>query len=603
MAKYKSVVITNAGLALVAAAHSGDSINFTAIKTGNGIYDGTEVLEDMTDLKSVQQTFGISGLTRETTVVKVRSVLSNEGLTNGYYMTEIGVYAIDPNTSNEILYAVIIAEDDMSDYFSPYEDSPQNITLEVYIEAIGLAEGVTFTASIVPGTSATAQDLEDYRVEIMGELEETNANMEKVAKNFEEHIGNKDNPHNITKETVGLGKVPNVSTNDQTPTYTEATEISELTSGEKISTAFGKIAKAVKKLISHIGDFANPHKVTKSQIGLANTENKSSETIRNEITSQNVTRALGYTPINSTLKGSNNGLAELDANGKVPTSQLPSYVDDVLEYSSKSAFPTTGESGKIYIATDTNLQYRWSGTAYVEISSSLALGETPSTAYRGDRGAAAYTHSQKTSGNPHGVTKSDVGLGNVTNEKQYCASNPQLSVAGSSGSCTGNSATASKWENPISLSANLSANNQSTLVDGSKDIEIAIKGVLPVENGGTGANNVEQAKSYFGLQNKATMYPISEPSRQNFTFAIGFKDTKGMAMITARAFGPSYEGTLLIYRSSDSYVAGTLSKSDSSLSSLISTSISGNSATVTFKQSAFGCIIASDGTTITPLYS
>lgn len=90
--------------------------------------------------------------------------------------------------------------------------------------------------------------------------------------------------------------------------------------------------------------------------------------------------------------GTANGVAELDSNGKVPSSQLPSYVDDVLEYDSKSAFPATGESGKIYVAKDTNKTYRWSGTAYVEISESLALGETSSTAYRGDRGKVAYDH-------------------------------------------------------------------------------------------------------------------------------------------------------------------------------------------------------------------
>lgn len=121
--------------------------------------------------------------------------------------------------------------------------------------------------------------------------------------------------------------------------------------------------------------------------------------------------------LNTSLKGANNGLAELGADGKVPSSQLPSYVDDVLEYDTKSSFPATGETGKIYVATDTNLTYRWSGTAYVEISASLALGETSSTAYRGDRGKVAYDHSQVTSGNPHNVTKSDVGLGNVGNFK------------------------------------------------------------------------------------------------------------------------------------------------------------------------------------------
>lgn len=96
--------------------------------------------------------------------------------------------------------------------------------------------------------------------------------------------------------------------------------------------------------------------------------------------------------LDNDLKGAPNGLAELDANGKVPSTQLPSYVDDVLEFNRLSNFPVPGENGKIYVALDTNLTYRWSGTSYVQISSALALGETSSTAYRGDRGAIAYNH-------------------------------------------------------------------------------------------------------------------------------------------------------------------------------------------------------------------
>lgn len=96
--------------------------------------------------------------------------------------------------------------------------------------------------------------------------------------------------------------------------------------------------------------------------------------------------------LDTSLKGAANGLAELDANGKVPSSQLPSYVDDVLEYVSQSSFPTTGETGKIYVDTTTNKTYRWSGSAYVEISASLALGTTSSTAFRGDYGNSAYAH-------------------------------------------------------------------------------------------------------------------------------------------------------------------------------------------------------------------
>lgn len=78
----------------------------------------------------------------------------------------------------------------------------------------------------------------------------------------------------------------------------------------------------------------------------------------------------------------------LGTDGKVPSIYLPSFVDDVLEYASKSAFPSTGETGKIYVAIDTNITYRWSGSAYVEISASLALGETASTAYAGNKGKA-----------------------------------------------------------------------------------------------------------------------------------------------------------------------------------------------------------------------
>lgn len=63
-------------------------------------------------------------------------------------------------------------------------------------------------------------------------------------------------------------------------------------------------------------------------------------------------------------------VATLDDSGKVPSVQLPSYVDDVLDYPSRQSLPATGESGKIYVATDVNKQYRWTGSTYAEIISS-----------------------------------------------------------------------------------------------------------------------------------------------------------------------------------------------------------------------------------------
>ena len=114
--------------------------------------------------------------------------------------------------------------------------------------------------------------------------------------------------------------------------------------------------------------------------------------------------------------------------GVIDASHLPSYVDDVLEgyYSSSKFYKTknsdgtyateiAGEAGKIYTDLNTNKIYRWSGSAFAVISDTIALGETSSTAYRGDRGKIAYDHSQKT-GNPHGTTKADLGLGSVENK-------------------------------------------------------------------------------------------------------------------------------------------------------------------------------------------
>ncbi len=80
--------------------------------------------------------------------------------------------------------------------------------------------------------------------------------------------------------------------------------------------------------------------------------------------------ALGFTPENSANKGAANGYAPLDSSTKIASTYLPSYVDDVLEYANLAAFPGTGEAAKIYVALDTNKTYRWSGSAYVEISPS-----------------------------------------------------------------------------------------------------------------------------------------------------------------------------------------------------------------------------------------
>ena len=104
------------------------------------------------------------------------------------------------------------------------------------------------------------------------------------------------------------------------------------------------------------------------------------------------TRKVNGKALNADITLSASDVGALPNNETIPTSLLPSYVDDVLEYNTFNSFPATGEAGKIYVDTTTNKTYRWSGSVYIEISASLALGENSSTAFAGDKGKVAYDH-------------------------------------------------------------------------------------------------------------------------------------------------------------------------------------------------------------------
>lgn len=211
---------------------------------------------------------------------------------------------------------------------------------------------------------------------------------------FTSHSERTDNPHSVTKSQVGLGNVDNTADTDKPVSKATEARLTELSDA----------------ITEHASKKDNPHSVTKTQVGLGNVDNtadanKNVATAKKLYTSRKINGVnfdgsaditiADSTKIPLTQKGANNGVAELDANGKVPSAQLPSYVDDVIEgylYNGKfykeTAYTTeiTGEAGKIYTDVATNLTYRWSGTKFVEISQSLALGETSSTAYPGNKG-------------------------------------------------------------------------------------------------------------------------------------------------------------------------------------------------------------------------
>ena len=309
-------------------------------------------------------------------------------------------------------------------------DNPHKVTKD----QVGLGK-VDNTADLEKPVSVATQEA----------INAVQSNLDKTNISLENHIADKKNPHEVTKEQVGLGNVDNTSDLDKPVSHYQQDALDELERRLQ-----GSIDGSGSDLSAHISDFNNPHKVTKDQVGLGNVDNtadkdkpisdatqKALDSIKtetntiiethiadknnpHEVTKEQI--GLGEVTNDAQVKRSEmgvaGGVATLDATGKVPSSQLPSFVDDVIEVDSYDNLPTTGEAGKIYVTKDTNLTYRWSGSRYIEISASLALGETSSTAYPGDKGKETTdkvnTHVADLN-NPHQVTKEQVGLGNVDN--------------------------------------------------------------------------------------------------------------------------------------------------------------------------------------------
>lgn len=270
---WENTVITNAGIELLKNALSGETITVTAIKSGAGKVD-VSALKSQTAVSSIKQSGTVQGVTKTNETIKIGVLFSNAGLSAGYSMTQLGIYA-KGSTGSEVLFAI---SQSTTGKEVPAESAMPSWSL-VHNFYIKLNNDVKMTATVDPEGYVTFETMQTA---------------------LNTHTGNKSNPHSVTKSQVGLGNVPNVATNDQTPTYSDTTTLVTLSSGEKISIAFAKIKLAITTLINHLANKSNPHGVTKSQVGLGNVENKSSATIRGELTKGNVTTALGFTPANQT---------------------------------------------------------------------------------------------------------------------------------------------------------------------------------------------------------------------------------------------------------------------------------------------------------------
>ena len=284
---WENTVITNAGIELLKNALSGGTITVTAIKSGAGKVD-VSALKSQTAVSSIKQSGTVQGVTKTDETIKIGVLFSNAGLSAGYSMTQLGIYA-KGSTGSEVLFAI---SQNTTGKEVPSESAMPSWSL-VHNFYIKLNNDVTMTATVDPEGYVTFETMQTA---------------------LNTHTGNKSNPHGVTKSQVGLWNVPNVATNDQTPTYSDTTTLVTLSSGEKISIAFAKIKLAITTLINHLANKSNPHGVTKSQVGLGSVENKSSATIRGELTSTNVEVALGYVPAKQTdMKNAQDAITQLNS--------------------------------------------------------------------------------------------------------------------------------------------------------------------------------------------------------------------------------------------------------------------------------------------------
>lgn len=232
--------MTDAGLNLVLRGLTGESINFTRIKLGNGAEQGKEAV----DLANPLLSLDITKIVRENNFVTLTGAFQNSAVTEGFSALETGIFASDPSdSSKEILYAIWYEEDiEKADYISPTTDR----ILETQLDFLVFVSDVENVSASISSSLvyASAQDLSD-------------------------HVNDFKNPHKVSAADVGLGNVENKKLVAITPAYEDAEKLTELQAGDSMGTIIGKLKLGLSSLISHILNYKNPHKVSATQIGAA----------------------------------------------------------------------------------------------------------------------------------------------------------------------------------------------------------------------------------------------------------------------------------------------------------------------------------------------
>lgn len=244
--------LTGNGRNILVKALAGETtLNFTSIHFGAGEEQDVGEATSLTDERMI---VGITGIEKDTMFVTLKCNLDNQEVQEGFRVQEVGFYVTDPdNAENEILYAIGFESAENADYIPAVTTR----AFEMHFDAImyiGDIKDITATLS---------------RSSIYITQEQFEAHLA----DFSNHTEDFDNPHRVTKSQVGLGNVPNVTTNNQQPTFSDSTTLTNINSGETLSTILGKIRTVIGRFISHVNSTGNPHNITPEQIGLGNVEN------------------------------------------------------------------------------------------------------------------------------------------------------------------------------------------------------------------------------------------------------------------------------------------------------------------------------------------
>lgn len=218
MAEFSRLVITEKGTELISKIFKGTTgVKFTRIAASSKHYEENE-LKGLCELEDVRQSNPVSGVEKtEAAAVKAVTAFTNAELTEGYYLRAMGLFAEDPD-EGEILYAATV-ELSGSCYMPPFNGTTLSAIDVEMVTAVGNAEGISL--EVDPAAAVTVEQLNSVRNRVSA-LEEGMANIETLI----------------------------------IPVYVQSESLAPLTSGEKLSAAFGKIAKAVAELIAHLGDSA-----------------------------------------------------------------------------------------------------------------------------------------------------------------------------------------------------------------------------------------------------------------------------------------------------------------------------------------------------------